>query len=383
LRSIGGVLDRYFLRRFASLYAGTLLSFSLTYVVLDLFEHLDEWSRESSGFLDLVVLVTSYYGLVLPVVFCQILGPIVCLTAGLFTLTLFQRANELVPLLANGRSHARAVAPLLAASLLIAVLTFLVQELWIPRTRATLREVSGKREGSEVVLDQKHRDPDGVLISVRRYHLLQRRGEGVTVLAVGGGRDHEFIVHAQSMEWVEPELGVGGGYWLLRSGTEQEYRAGEAGRPARLVAFAQPETPGAPERLLKSFVERQLDTTLRPEDFEVRGEQIVYMSLGEMRAKLAGSLDRSWSVKYYSRFAHPLNNFVLLLLGLPVTLYFGTRNVFFGALLAASVSTVYFVVTSACADLAVRGLVSGPVAVGLGPLFFSALGATWLRYLRT
>ena len=63
-------------------------------------------------------------------------------------------------------------------------------------------------------------------------------------------------------------------------------------------------------------------------------------------------------------------------------IYFGTRNIFFGALISACIATSYFVTLSLVSDLAVNGQIPGALGAGLGPLVFGALGITWLKNLR-
>lgn len=374
-----GTLDIYVLRRFLFLYAGTLVSFHLVYVVVDLFENLDTFVKRSDTAGAFFSLAVQYYMAVLPIVFCQLLGPVVALTAGLFTVTVLQRANELVPMLANGRSAFRIFLPIIVAGFVLAGATFLLQEIWIPRTGSVIRQLTGQR-GPSVVENQKYRDDKhGILVVVKRYFIQDRRAEGISVIPVGsidrGERKiSEFHIHARSMEWIEPEL-AGAGYWMLQNGRKQEYKD-------KTLVTRSVSSPSAAPLLLESFVEEPLKSSLVPADLQTRREDEVFMTLSDLRRKIAESVDRRWTIKYYSRFATPMSTVVLLLVGLPVILYYGSRNVFFGALVSALITSSFYIASSFAGNLGLRGVLFAPLGAWLGPLLFAAAGITCFRYVR-
>ena len=374
-------LDLYIFRRFLFLGAGNLVCLTLIYVFIDAVENLDDFSVRTDTITELLGLSLRYYLVIVPVVFCQLLGPVVALTGGLFTVTLLHRLNELAPMLAGGRPYWRIFLPILIGGLLISIGTFLVQELWIPATAKMLREVRGKKEGSEVLTHLKHLDTErGILIKLNSYHVLERRGEGVTVLtlsilATKRQDEYEYHIQAREIRWVQPELEETG-YWLLVDGQIQKYDSGGS-------LIKPPRKDGDGEGLLyEPFFERRLITGLTPEDLESQ-QETVHLWLPDLRDKMRESLDRRWPVMYSSRFAGPMSSVVLLLIGLPVITFYGSRNIFFGALVAAILASAYFVLSSSLSNLALRGFL--PVSLGpwLVPIVFSSFGVTWLKNLRT
>jgi hypothetical protein len=159
-------LDLYILRIFLGVYVVNLLSFCLIFVLIDLVENLDNFNRQADTLGELFSLMVRYYGINLPIIFCQVLGPIVCLASGLFTLTLLQRSNELIPILANGRSYRRLFMPVLFAACLVSAGTFLIQDRWLPGTREAFSEMSSKRKGSPL---RRFRAAVYAVIFARRY----------------------------------------------------------------------------------------------------------------------------------------------------------------------------------------------------------------------
>jgi len=327
-----------------------------------------------------------YYGVNLPIIFCQVLGPIVCLASGLFTLTMLQRSNELIPILANGRSYRRLFMPVLFAACLVSAGTFLIQDWWLPGTREAFSEMSSKRKGKVELRDLKYKDTQaGILVLIKRYLINEQRAEGVLVLPTRPGRQPDSVIQAGEMQWVQPSQGKG--YWLMKRGWIARYEPFEfsEGAPrSRLVTVPQPEVEGGADRLSESFIEQSLETVLIPGDLETREAQVAHMSLADLRRKMeTDSTDRSWKGKYYSRLFHPVHNLILLLLGLPAVIYSGTSNIFFGAFLAACLGTAYFVLGAFCQELGAQGLLSPALGAVLGPLLFLALSLTWWRDLST
>ncbi|MBN1442409.1 MAG: LptF/LptG family permease [Planctomycetes bacterium] len=383
-------LDLYIVRRFLALYAGNLVCFNVVYVAIDAFENLEKFLERTETFREFLSLSIRYYIAVLPVVFCQLLGPVIALTSGLFSVTLLHRANELVPMLANGRSFTRIFLPILLAGACISLGTFALQELWIPLNVETIREVSGKRSGRMLLENQKFADDKhGILIVMKRYDILERQAEGITVIPterVGQSAlpRRELYVHASSMRWMQPEIS-GEPYWLMRGARVQEYRYTPREEYVEKELVPPPfEGPaGTVPPLYESLPEYPLETSMIPEDIEASHEDVVYMRLGELRRKMQESADRRWVVKYFSRFSTPLGALVLLLVGLPVITYYGSRNVFFGALVSAVIATGFFVLSSFAADMGLRGFLNASVGAWLGVMSFSALGITLLRYLKS
>lgn len=375
-------LDLYVLRRFLVIYAANLLSFTLLFVLIDTVSNFEDFLRGNVGLWGFLEAWTRYYATVTPVIFCQVLGPVVSVSAGLFAVTTFQRTNEFTPILATGRSYQRTLFPILVASVFISGVVFLIQEMWIPRTVAAIREAVESREKDDEEEDVKHFDTlYGNLIVFRKYERYARRATGVLILPVSRSEGRQSFIQAQTAEWRNPLYsgeGATQGYWLLRDGLIQEYD--ENGR--LIIHEPESEWEGATSRLYRSFVEHRLKSNLIPQDMERK--ETVQMSLGELWRKAEKAPDQKvWAIRYYSRFAYAFTNFTLVLIGLPIIVFFGNRNILFGAILAVAIATLYFVLNSMCQDLGVQGHLPAALAGGLAPILFLSLGATLYREMRS
>jgi len=376
-------LDIYILRRFLGIYVANLISFTLIFVCVDLLSHIDDFSKRTEGFQEMLSVCATYYSAITPLIFCQILGPVVSVSAALFAVTTLQKSNELTPILATGQSYQRTFLPVITASLFVSAGVFFIQELWIPRTVSAVRETAASRGGSGVTKHVTHLDNAYQnLIAIKEYNRRERTARGIDVLPIGPRDVNQRVIRAASARWVPDVDGAGAiarGHWLLENGTVQEYDPG-----GRRLVLQRPDGPEGLRRLDRPFQELRLETDLIPADIELRKDENVYMTLADLRNKAEKSLDQSgWYMKYFSRFAYPLTNFILVLIGLPVIVYFGNRNIFFGAILAVVISTCYFVVNSIFQDLGIQGVIPVRLGAGLAPVFFTALGLTLYREMQT
>ena len=371
-------LDCYVLARFLGIYIANTVSFTFIYVLVDVVNNLERFARHTNSAGELIMGCARYYAAMIPVTFCQILGPVVAVAAALFTVTSFQRANEFVPVLATGRSYQRTLAPILWGGGVCAVGLFLVQELWIPRSIHSIMSALETRSGKDTISNFKYFDEEfGNLIVLRTVYRFQARAEGVLVMPVTETQENQSLVIAESMTWQRPENEAG--YWKLQKAQVQEYD-----RSARLVIHEHGIEKGAPPKLSQSFPEYRILTRLIPEDFELREKESVYMDLASLARHVEEAPDANrWRIKYMARFSAPLAGFLLILLGLPVIVFYGNRNVFVGALLAVVVATGYFLTHSFFQELGVRGHLPANVGAWIAPSVFFALGATLYRDMRS
>jgi lipopolysaccharide export system permease protein len=374
-------LDRYVLRRFLTIYGANLVCFNLLFVLIDGMTHLDDFTADRTG-PDAVAAFARYYAAITPLVFCQILGPVVSVCAALFCVTTLQQSNEFTPIIACGRSYQRTLFPVLVASLAVSGVIFVIQELWIPKTVSSIRAAHESRQGTGrrthvKFIDRMH----GNLILFAAYDRFKLEADGVDVIPVLRGAGAPLFMRADKARWIpSAEEGTAGGYWELSDGAIWQY-----GDDGLLVV---PECGGpnddTPGRWWQDFQTHRLKSSLGPADLEHKADEAAYMALADLRRKADASPERSgWEMKYFSRFAYPITNFVLVLLGLPVIVFYGNRNTFFGALLAVAICTCYFVANSICQDLGIQRVL--PVRVGsvLAPLLFTSLGATLYRNIRS
>jgi lipopolysaccharide export system permease protein len=132
-----GIIDRYVLHVFTRILLVCFASLVGLYVVIDVFNNLEEFLRYSKvkgGFGN--VLVQFYAPRILT--FFDLTSPLLTVISGVFTITWLQRSRELTAIMASGISPARAITPLLFGAIVVTALSAMNRELLIPRYQDSL-----------------------------------------------------------------------------------------------------------------------------------------------------------------------------------------------------------------------------------------------------
>ncbi len=378
-RSLIQTLDGYVFKRFLSIYLACVFSFTFLYVVIDLVNHFERFARQNEGgdLRSLAAACFGYYVSMVPVTFCQILGPVTAVASALFAVTTFQRANEVVPIQASGRSLQRTLMPIVLGSAAISLCTFALQELWIPRSVESIERALKSRSGRMTYENFNYPDRShGNLISVRSFDRMTKECHGVLVLPVWQSAGARRLINAERAVW--RDAGDGSPLFTLLDGRVQRYSED------RELIVPTAASEGEVPELSMAFDELPIETNLVPEFFELREEQSVYMSLADLRRRTRDAPDQSlWVVKYMGRFSTPAVSFILVFLGLPIVVRFGQRNVFVGAILSVLVAASYHLTHSMFQELGVSGHIPARVGSWLAPSVFIALGATFYRDMKS
>ncbi len=100
------LLDKYLLRQLLVPLAYCLLTFSMVFIIADLFEHLSDFIEAKTSFLQVV----RYYLFILPS-YMVFIAPISLLLGILYSLWQLSKNNELTAMRASGASFYRLMVP--------------------------------------------------------------------------------------------------------------------------------------------------------------------------------------------------------------------------------------------------------------------------------
>src|SRR6516165_4038359 len=161
------IIDRQMIRGYFKAYFVCLISLLSLYVVVDLFEHLDEFTRRNENFLGVLKHIGRYYAYQVAQIFDRLCEAIILLAA-MFTVTWMQRCNEQVPLLSAGISTRRIVTPVLLCAFAMLSLAVLNQEILIPRIAEKLVLDRDDPEGEKSLLVHGAYEPNGIHLAGER-----------------------------------------------------------------------------------------------------------------------------------------------------------------------------------------------------------------------
>ena len=123
-------------RLFLASYLACFIIFAGFFIAIEFSFKFDRFMREDENIFSTLL---KYNLAMIPTVFTNFMGPILTSAAGLFTVTLLNRNNEIQALKTNGMSTYRLLLPIFAMSFLLIGLTFYLQEVVLPGQRNSIR----------------------------------------------------------------------------------------------------------------------------------------------------------------------------------------------------------------------------------------------------
>ncbi len=304
------ILDRYILRSLLVNYAIALGVMISLYVVLDLFVNMDEFTEGNTSTGTIIAGILGYYSNNLFLYFAQLSG-VITLFACLASVARMRRQNEMTAILASGVSLYRIAAPVIAFGLLTSALWFLDTELIIPSIAHKLARRHDDALGHKTYGVWFLKDRDDALLSAQKFDPATRTMKRMLVVYRDETGAVSHVLQAEEARWRPDEAYAAGGVWELQRG---ELRARDTSPPRHL----------GPQGSVVREAVRRYESDLNPEAIQLRQssqwvQHLASHQLEELVEK--GKIDaaRIQHIKH-GRFATPIVNLILLLLGLPFML---------------------------------------------------------------
>ncbi len=357
------ILDRYIIRSIIATFLLTLLAFSLLFVLIDSAANLDE-------FIDRKVtlgLLARYYAYYLPSFIGQI-ASIACLIACLLTYSRLNGGNEVIAMRASGLTFWRITRPALCFSLLIAALTFFVNERLIPYCQEKTKEIQNEHLILEV--DRKKKK-QAVIRNLTFYGLRRRlyfiesfdpntyRMKGITIIGYDGHQRIKEKIIALEGTWT----GIAWKFFNCQISTYPKKRG---------------------DRIkVTIYKEKLVDVKETPQDFLRQRLNVETMNIRQLRDYITRFADsgargaiNNLRVDLYAKYAFPFRVIVIVLVGLPLVLRSAHRRAqTFTALgVAVLIGFLYYVGVAVGLALGKGGMLSPVLAAWGTPALFFLVG---------
>lgn len=343
------VLDRWAFGQFARAYLAFASAILIVTTIVDFATNIEDFTKNGAFATDMVL---ARYAALLPELFF-VVGPLLGVVAAAWVVGSMRRQNELLALQSVGVGPLRLTAPFLVGGALIAVVVWFDREHVLPRLGEGKEKHERRNKGARfpepvpdgeggVLVAGFYMPPIETVGNLRYAWLDERSGERRLIVAPAARADaaHPGLWHLEE-----------GGVELERDPTTG------ADRIARLA-------PGA-----------TLMSPIRAADVEAAISSLsAFRSSKELRRQLRRTPGfKHLQVQLHEIIAGPLSAVILLLVTVPIAL--GGHAGGAGRTLACIGVTVgYFVATSICHQLGVRGVLSGEVAAYAPAAMFGAVG---------
>lgn len=352
------IVDRYLLRSFIWPLAYCLVLFSVLFVVIDGFNHLDDYVHHGVS----LKIVLTYYYYLFPSVLVQIV-PISVLVAILFGLGNLNKHNEIVAMKASGVSVFHILSPYIFVGILTSFSIFLLNETAVPQYTLTSTAImdglilKGKKNFEERVLKNVTLYGRGKRIYfAREFEIFNQTLHDVVVLEDKQGQIVKSKLTAKKAQYEN-------NHWVFYEAMryEMDNRGNMVGEPA-----------------FSARLEMELPET--PSDFVNEGSQVEFMNAKQLRSyihNLKGSskkLTRKLWVDFHQRIAFPFISLIVILIGAPLAVRSGRGSVMRGIGTSFLVVLLYYGINSICLAIGRGGHLTPFLAAWFSNLFFALMG---------
>ena len=289
------IMDRYIAKEFFKYFLASLIVFTTLYLAVDMLSGI--WQLKADS-----ITIWTYYLLQLPMLVYQ-MTPVSCLMATIFTVSTLSRSNELVALFSTGVSLARATAPILVMTIVIAIGSFFISDKLVPtftKKRNFVYFVEIKKTPSlyYTVKTNKiwYRSKD-LIYNIKTFNPEKNLVQGLTIYYFDNQWKLVQLISAA-------EAVFKGSNWNLTDGS--------------VTLFL--EENSFP--ITSNFKAKSITLDERPNDIQDIDNNSDVMSVQELRRyikknKEAGLDTNRYEVAYHGKFSFAFVSFVMACLGIP------------------------------------------------------------------
>jgi LPS export ABC transporter permease LptF/LPS export ABC transporter permease LptG len=362
------ILDKYIVAGFLKYFLLVLCSFVIIFIVFTFFELLEDVVSNQTPILDVV----NYFRYLLPqIVFYMI--PMSVLVAVLVNFGVLARSSQIVAMKASGVSLYRLTLSLMVVTLLLSVLSFVMQEHLLPgcnQKQDALRDkIKGRRPQTYLRPDRKWMM--GERTKIFYYNFFDEHRNLFGDLSVFEFDPASFEIrrriYATRASWDDLQ-----GTWILEEGWAQGFR------DQRAVAkeFQRFDRQHFPE------------ITEDPRYFKKEVKQSSQMSYLELRSYI-GDLRQSGfdvvrlTVALHKKLSFPIISLIMCMIAIPFSFSMGKRGSLYGVGLSIMIGISYWVMLEFFEQVGGAGKLLPFLAAWAPNLIFGASGVYFLFMIRT
>jgi len=345
--------DRYLLKQFVSILFVSILTFTIIFITVNVFEEIDNFIDHNAK----LAHIALYYLYSIPYILTYII-PVSLLLGAIFSMGVLARRNELTAFISSGVSLVRIALPILVAAVVVSVFST-----WFNDRVVTKASRLGKAVKHHDIEGRPRTDPDlkenfhflgenGAVYLARRYNHATKTLYDVVVQQF----DKNTLVRrvdAKSAKWINDR-------WMFTSGFERVFES----ETERVRAFDELTIPELRER---------------PNDFAKEELDEENMNFNELRSHIGkvrrsgGSVER-YLTDLYFKFSYPLAGSIFVLLGIALSSGKRKQSIATGFGLTLLISFVYYGVLRVGQTLGYNGLLPPFIAAELGNFVFLIVG---------
>jgi lipopolysaccharide export system permease protein len=355
------ILDRNIIKTVLSVFFGCILLFMFLYVIVDVFEHLDDILKQKTD----LIMLRQYYLAYLPVIFVQI-TPIACLLAVLYTLGSLNRNNEIIAMRASGLSIWQITKTAIVFGIIVSIFVFLINEQIVPKSQGVIEKIklqmqtknNKKLIENDVIRNLSMYGLKNRLYFVNKFSLKDNTMEGITILEQDKYQNITKKIVANKGVWQDR-------LWTFYNSFSYEFD--EAGQIKNDPIF---------------YKEEVMSISETPKDFLSLVQLPEFMSISQLDDYIfrlsksgADTVVRNLKVDLYQRLTFPLTSLVIIIVGIPFALKIKKRVTALASFAICFIlGFLYYVSSALGVAFGKAGYLPPVVAVSLSHVLFFLYG---------
>lgn len=280
------ILHRYILKRFLLPLFYCLLLFIFLYIIVDLFDNLDEIIKQKWTLLFLL----KYYLNYIPLILTRT-TPIAALLASLHCLGSLEKTNEITPIKAAGINFIKTILPILCLGVIISLGIFIVSERLVPLTFNPL----SKKE--KILRNVTLYGSKNQIFYIKKYDTQKNIAKDIIIFVQDKDKHIRQKIIAQKAEWLNNK-------WNFSE-----------------IIISKLNLKGESLGESLKYKQKIIDIEEKPTDFLNSAKRIEFMSSSELRKMIKRLSSANYRpqrelVDWHYKISFPWINLVIIFLGL-------------------------------------------------------------------
>ncbi len=355
------ILDKYLIKGYIKPLMWCLIVFIFLYIIIDIFEQLDEVLRHNVS----LTILLRYYLYQLPIIFVQ-MAPVAILLSAVYLLGNLNRNNEITAIRTSGLSLIRITLPLLIISVLMSGIIFITKDRIVPVANINSSQIKERyieRDGKiqkKIIKNATLYTSNNQIIYARTLDLSKNLLKNIIILQHDEKQNLLLKTVAEQAIWKD-------GIWLLENVIYYKIR------PSGKIL-------GHPEfypQKIAGFYNNPKEFLTSP----LRSEFMSYRTLKkriEQFEKSAERIVRHLKVDLYGRLAFSLASLIMVIIAIP----FALRGKYQGTMMSIGICIAlafsYYAIFSISTALGKSGILPPFLSAWVANITFGGLGAVFL-----
>jgi len=338
------------------------LSFVILFIIVDLFDRLDDLLQYDIGLIDIIY----YYLNFVPEVMVVTL-PIAVLLASISFFRKLSSSNEYVAMVGGGYSLTDMLKPLVISVLIVSSFSFVLDSFVVPKTYYNIKKIRAekfinKNDPHKKLVNEVHvvgkKDQH---IHMASYNIEKKEAETITIMEFREGSDKRKVMErkimAEKARW-------NGNEWVLEKVKVFDQRAGYI------------------NEVIMEYPSMLTDLGVPPEGLLVSSSNPKAMSLGELRSYSNAIGDKNSKqylglrIELHKRFAFSFVPLAILLVAVPFGLMQKRGHKFLSIGIGIMIGLVYYLVLTVFWSFGRGGMIPPFLANWIPNLMF--VGVAWI-----